>query len=82
MLRDRRLRLLETAAAQVVGLGVVSVAAPADGVSARVVIEETLRGFGVLRDESAVRLPIAALAATQPPAVACHRRAGGGSADR
>ncbi len=53
------------AAAQVVGIGVTSAAVPADGISARGVLAETLRGFGVLREEAAVRLPIAVLAAAQ-----------------
>jgi MFS family permease len=51
--------------AQLVGMQVSRVAIPPSPVSARDVLGETLRGFGVLRTEPAVRLPIAVLATAQ-----------------
>ena len=52
-------------AALLVGLDTGSTVEPHVTVSAREVLNETFRGFGVLRSESAVRLPIAILFATQ-----------------
>jgi len=53
------------AAALLVGLDAGSGIAAGGTVDARDVLIETFRGFGVLRSESAVRLPIAILFATQ-----------------
>jgi hypothetical protein len=57
--------IMTLSAAQLIGFDVVPPAAPTTTVSARDVLAEVFRGFGVLRRESAVRLPIAILFATQ-----------------
>ena len=52
-------------AVQMLGVRVGADAAPASPLRAREVVAETLRGFGALRTEAAVRLPITLLFVTQ-----------------
>jgi len=52
-------------AVQMLGVRLEADAAPASPLHAREVVGETLRGFGVLRTEAAVRLPITLLFVTQ-----------------